>query len=213
MKGKGKSGEGRPDAAIHKLPGDIALQIAAAGVSFVVEKNLDRLKELILLQTMKISNADGGALYSLDTENQVLQFECIRNHSLNISLGGATGEPIPFPPVQIFKDGKANDSMGAVHVALNNVTLNIGDMMDQECKFGLWARDFNKRDGYPVISMLVVPVRDRTGEAIGVLQLTNALDPDDANWKPIPFSEHSQLLVESLAEQAGAALCNLMKHR
>ncbi len=53
--------------------------------------------------------------------------------------------------------------------------------------------------------MLVVPMKNRRGEQIGVLQLINALD-DAGNV--ISFSEDNTLAVESVASQAAAAIQN-----
>ena len=71
------------------------------GLALSVEKDFDRLLELILLEAKKFCNADGGTLY-LRTERDELEFVIMRNDSLDIALGGTTGESIPFEPVSMY---------------------------------------------------------------------------------------------------------------
>ncbi len=61
-----------------------------------------RLMEMILLEAKRIPNADGGTLYLYDEEAAALSFEIMRNDTLNIALGGTTGQDIPFPPLQTY---------------------------------------------------------------------------------------------------------------
>tara|TARA_Y100001934_G_scaffold106229_1_gene130594 strand:+ start:101 stop:343 length:243 start_codon:yes stop_codon:yes gene_type:complete len=58
--------------------------------------------EMILLEAKRIPNADGGTLYLYDEEAAALSFEIMRNDTLNIALGGTTGQDIPFPPLQTY---------------------------------------------------------------------------------------------------------------
>lgn len=60
--------------------------------------------------------------------------------------------------------------------------------------------------GYHTQSMIVVPMRNREGGRIGVLQLINAQD-DDGNV--IPFEEEIVLAVESVASQAAITVQNV----
>jgi sigma-B regulation protein RsbU (phosphoserine phosphatase) len=58
--------------------------------------------------------------------------------------------------------------------------------------------------GYRSTSYLAVPLMGQSGEAMGVLQLINAQDPETGSV--IPFGVFQQLLVESLTSQAAVAL-------
>ena len=61
------------------------------GLALSAERNHDRLTELILLEAMRITKADGGTLY-LRTEEDALKFTIMRTNSREID------NPKPVPP-------------------------------------------------------------------------------------------------------------------
>ena len=69
------------------------------GAALSQEKDINRLLEIILTAATKITHADGGTLYRLIDDE--LKFEIVLNKSLNIQLGGTTGNPIPFQPLPL----------------------------------------------------------------------------------------------------------------
>src|SRR3972149_6984500 len=73
-------------------------QLNEIGAALSLEKNLNALLEKILLAVKTITRADGGTLYLVKGEEgrPELHFEIVRTASLNIALGGTTGNPIPF---------------------------------------------------------------------------------------------------------------------
>ena len=75
------------------------------GVALSAEKNFNRLLETVVVESQKLTNADGGTLYLL--EEQKLKFVIMRNTSLNIQMGGS-GSEIAFYPVPLFKNGVPN---------------------------------------------------------------------------------------------------------
>jgi hypothetical protein len=68
------------------------------------------------------------------------------------------------------------------------------------------TRKFDEVTGYRSGSFLTVPMKNHENEIIGVLQLINAIDPDDGSARV--FSSADQRLAESLASQAAVALTN-----
>ena len=71
------------------------------GAALSQERNIDRLLEMILLAAKSITNADGGTLYRLvedESGKRQLKFEIVRNDTLNIALGGTTGNAISYIP-------------------------------------------------------------------------------------------------------------------
>jgi HD-GYP domain-containing protein (c-di-GMP phosphodiesterase class II) len=182
-------------------------QLNAIGASLSAERDINRLLEAILTAAKTITRADGGTLYRV-TEEKSLRFEIVRTSSLKYYLGGTTGNPVPFYPIQLYKDGKPNHSMVAAHTALTGKTINIADAYIAEGFDFSGTRAFDAKTGYRSQSFLTVPMRNHEGEAIGVLQLINAQDP--RSGQIVPFSSSDQRLAESLASQAAIALTNRM---
>ena len=180
-------------------------ELNAIGASLSAERDINRLLEAILAAAKAITRADGGTLYRL-TEERTLRFEIMRTTSLKFHLGGTTGNPIPFYPIKLYKDGKPNHEMVAAHSALTGSTVNIADAYTADGFDFSGTRAFDAKTGYRSKSFLTVPMRNHEGETIGVLQLINAQDP--RSGEIVPFSASDQRLAESLASQAAIALTN-----
>jgi HD-GYP domain-containing protein (c-di-GMP phosphodiesterase class II) len=176
------------------------------GAALSQEKDINRLLEIILTAATKITNADGGALYSVTDGH--LKFEIVLNTTLDIKLGGTSGLPIPFPSLPLISaDGRPNNAMISTYAANNDESVNIADAYVAEGFDFSGTRNFDKQTGYRSTSFLAIPMKDHEGEIIGVLQLLNALD--DAGIV-VAFTPEDQRLAESLASQAAIALTNRM---
>jgi HD-GYP domain-containing protein (c-di-GMP phosphodiesterase class II) len=182
-------------------------QLNAIGASLSAERDIDRLLEAILTAAKTITRADGGTLYRL-TDDKTLRFEIVRTSSLRYYLGGTTGNPVPFYPIQLYRDGKPNHSMVAAYSALTGKTVNIADAYAADGFDFSGTRAFDSKTGYRSKSFLTVPMRNHENEIIGVLQLINAQDP--RSGEIVAFSASDQRLTESLASQAAIALTNRM---
>src|SRR3954463_4435050 len=175
-------------------------QLNAIGASLSAERDIDRLLEAILTAAKTITRADGGTLSGV-TEEKSLRFEIVRTSSLKYYLGGSTGNPVPFYPIQLYKDGKPNQTMVAAQAALTGTTINIADAYTAEGFDFTGTRAFDAKTGYRSKSFLTVPMRDHDGETIGVLQLINAMDP--LSGEIVAFSASDQRLSGMLAPAAG----------
>ncbi len=177
------------------------------GAALSKERDIDRLLEKILLAARAITHADGGTLYRVTEDGRALRFEIVRTGSLNIALGGTTGNAIDFPDLPLVNEsGQPNNSLVAVYAAAHGQTVNIADAY---CEAGFdfsGTRRFDQGTGYRSKSFLTVPMRNHENEIIGVLQLINALDP--LTGDVTVFSTADQRLAESLASQAAIALTN-----
>ncbi|HYE41462.1 MAG TPA: HD domain-containing phosphohydrolase [Ramlibacter sp.] len=182
-------------------------QLNAVGASLSAERDINRLLESILVAAKTITRADGGTLYRV-TEEKTLRFEIVRTSSLRYYLGGTTGNPVPFYPIQLYRDGKPNNGMVAANAVLTGRTVNIADAYTAEGYDFSGTRAFDAKTGYRSKSFLTVPMRNHDNEVIGVLQLINATDP--ATGEIVAFSASDQRLAESLASQAAIALTNRM---
>ena len=182
-------------------------QLNDIGASLSAERDINRLLETILAAAKAITRADGGTLYRV-TEENTLRFEIVRTTSLKYYLGGTTGTPVPFYPVQLYKDGKPNHSNVSAYAALTGKTVNVADAYAEQGFDFSGTRNFDKKTGYRSKSFLTVPMKNHDNEIIGVLQLINAADP--LSGEIVPFSPSDQRLAESLASQAAIALTNRM---
>jgi HD-GYP domain-containing protein (c-di-GMP phosphodiesterase class II) len=182
-------------------------QLNAIGASLSAERDINRLLESILVAAKTITRADGGTLYRV-TEEKTLRFEIVRTSSLKNYLGGTTGTPVPFYPIQLYKDGKPNHNMIAAHAALSGQTINIKDAYTAEGFDFAGTRAFDAKTGYRSQSFLTVPMKNHENEIIGVLQLINAINPNTGEIQA--FSSSDERLAESLASQAAIALTNRM---
>ena len=186
---------------LHRLE-----RLNAIGIALSVERDQNRLLEMILLGAKEITNADGGTLYTI-TNDKHLKFEIMSNKTLDISLGGTTGREIPFLPLPLYlEDGRPNLTTVAAYATLNDKTVNIENAyLAQDFDF-TGTRKFDEKTGYHSQSFLTIPMKNHEAEVIGVLQLINAIDVN--TQKIIPFSAANQSLVESLASQAAVAMTN-----
>src|SRR5919108_5187792 len=101
-------------------------QLNLIGASLSAERDINRLLETILTAAKTITRADGGTLYRV-TDERTLHFEIVRTSSLKYYLGGTTGNPVPFYPIQLYQDGRPNHGMVAAYSALTGKTVNIAD--------------------------------------------------------------------------------------
>ena len=176
------------------------------GIALSREKDIDRLLEAILVAAKKITNADGGTLYRMHNDRE-LRFEIMLTDSLGIAMGGTTGKPIPYYPVQLYEaDGQANNSMVVAYAVLHDQTVNIADAYTEQGFDFSGTKSFDGKTGYRSKSFLTVPLKNHEDEIIGVLQLINAKDRETGEI--VPFSLADQNLAESLSSQAAVALTN-----
>src|SRR2546421_275120 len=144
-------------------------QLNAIGASLSAERDINRLLEAILTAAKTITRADGGTLYRV-ADDQTLRFEIVRTSSLKYYLGGTTGNPVPFYPIQLHKEGKPNNSMVAAYAALTGKTVNIADAYTAEGFDFSGTRAIDAKSPYtgghcqrvPVLTMLLAEAVNQT---------------------------------------------------
>ncbi|MCP4502258.1 MAG: GAF domain-containing protein [Deltaproteobacteria bacterium] len=175
------------------------------GLALGSEKNQDRLMERILVEAKEMCKADGGTLY-LRTDDDKLSFSIMRTDSLNIQLGGTTGQAIHLPSVPLFNDdGEPNRKNVASYCVHLIQSVNIEDAYNARGFDFSGTRRFDEKNHYRSKSFLTIPMTNQDGRVIGVLQLLNA---KNENGDVVPFSPDLQEMVEALASQAAVALDN-----
>lgn len=177
------------------------------GLALSGEQNRDRLLEMIVSLARSITNADAGTLYIVDDTGRMLDFVVLQNDTMNVRLGGTSGNPITLPPVKLYTDeGAENHANVSSHVALAREVVNIEDVYCAEGFDFTGTRRYDASTGYRSRSMLVIPMENHESEIIGVLQLLNA--KDQKSGEVTAFSSVGLAAVQSLASQAAVALTN-----
>lgn len=172
-------------------------KVMEAGVKLSSERNSDRLLDTILASLMGLANCDAGTLYLLDGE--ALRFKIMHTNSLGTHSGGDGKDP-DLPPVPLRLENVCAFSF------LKGRIVRVEDVYtSKEYDFSGPVR-YDAITGYRTKSMMVVPMRSREGEKLGVIQLINALD-EDGNIQA--FSDDMVLPLESLASQAAITIQNL----
>ncbi|CDK97385.1 conserved protein of unknown function [Magnetospirillum gryphiswaldense MSR-1 v2] len=181
-------------------------RLVGLGIAMSSERDSNKLMEMILMGAKDLTNADGGTLY-MRTEEDTLRFQILRNDTLGVAVGGASGE-LPNIPAVAMKDaeGKPNHRNVVSHCVNSEVTVNIVDAYDASQFDFSGTKIFDERNGYRSQSFLTVPLKPRGGDVIGALQLINARVPGTNDI--IPFDPGIQSFVEALSAQAATALYN-----
>jgi HD-GYP domain-containing protein (c-di-GMP phosphodiesterase class II) len=172
--------------------------LVRVGVMLASVRDLDLLLERILDEAMNISSADGASLYL--RQGDELEFHIARNRTIEARMGH-TGMSLFY---ERFSMPISRASM-AGYCALTGKTLNFPDVQALPPDSGFrYNAAFDKRSNYITKSMLTVPLSDRSGGCVGVLQLINSME----NGRVVAFSPASETLVQAFAAQAGVALEN-----
>ncbi len=176
------------------------------GVALSTERDHDALLDLILRKCREVTLADAGSLYLVEDtphKEKILRFKLSQNDSFNLS----------------YKEFTMPISRGSIagYVALSGISLNLSDVYHLPPGAAYrFDRNWDQKTGYRTKSMLVVPMKNRSNETIGIVQLINRkknwesilLDEKVVDDQVVPFDSWSEELVNSLASQAAVALEN-----
>lgn len=176
-------------------------KVIPIGLALSAEKDFNRLLETLVVEAQSVTHADAGTLYLL--EDDVLKFVILRNVSLDLAMGGTSGNPISFYPVKLYNDdGSENRSNIASYVALTHKRVRIADAYTADGFDFSGTKSFDEKTKYRSKSFMTVPLENVDGKVIGVLQLINAKEPETG--EVVPFSEDD--VLEALVLLATAAL-------
>jgi HD-GYP domain-containing protein (c-di-GMP phosphodiesterase class II) len=179
---------------------------AQIGVALSVEKDINKLLEMIVDEARAMSNADAGTLYIVDDDKKYLRFEILQNDTLKTRMGGTSGVKATLPDVSLYKNGKPNNFNVSSYVAITGKAVNIQDVYESEGFDFTGTREYDAATGYRSKSMIVIALKNHENDIIGVLQLLNARVPETG--EVIAFSPEYENLIASLASQAAIALTN-----
>ena len=172
-------------------------KVLKAGVMLSSERDQNHLLDVVLASVMELANCDAGTLYLLDGD--ALRFKIMHTNSLGTHSGGDGKDP-DMPPVPLRRENVCAFSF------LEGRTIRVEDVhTSTEYDFSGPIR-YDAITGYHTQSMLVVPMRNREGEKLGVIQLINALDGEG---KVQAFPEDMILALESVTSQAAVTIQNV----
>jgi len=187
------------------------------GTLLSAEQDLTKLLDLILRESRNLTNADAGTVFVRLDEVETLEHATGKDNIHKVTpflvIKVAQNDSIRFP----FKEIKLPFDRKTIsgHVAASGEILNIEDayQLPKEAPYA-YSKSFDEKSGYRCKSMLVIPMKSREGDIIGVIQLINkkreqgaVLDSKEAAEKGVvSFDAFDEEFVESLASQAGICI-------
>ncbi|MDO8734242.1 MAG: GAF domain-containing protein [Elusimicrobiota bacterium] len=168
------------------------------GIALSSVHDLDKLLDMILSEAQKLTTADSGSIYLV--EGNKLIFKTSRSDTYFKRWGEKkTREIFKSFEMPITKQSIAG------YVALTCQPLNIPDVQSipQDSEFH-YNPTLDKKYDYKTVSMLVIPMLNRAGKIIGVLQLINSLYDD----KVVSFTDEHEKITTSFSSQAAVAIQN-----
>jgi len=173
------------------------------GVMLSAEKNVDKLLDMILAESMEITSCDAASIYirvEKDGKN-MLKFKNTRNDSRE------------FPFNEFYLPIDENSISG--YCAFSGQAYNFVNMEDVPKLMGIKYNDFfDKKINYQTTNMMVIPMKDIKGEVEGVLQLINKkkdstkllMNAADYLENITPFTEEEENILLSLASQTAVLI-------
>lgn len=178
------------------------------GTALSREDNLASLLEVILFISRDRSSADAGNIYLRERTApdgaflDVLRFKEAQNDSFDL------GRSFEFP-VPIDKNSIAG------YVALTGKPLTVDDVnaIDPSAPYRA-GKEYQLKPGYRVKSMLTLPLKNKDGEVVGVLQLMNKkkqsslsiASAEACETAVVPFTPADVEFIESVAAQAAVSI-------
>ncbi len=176
------------------------------GIALSEQHDLNELLDLILTESREFTNCEAGSLYV--REGQQLRFALSQNEVLE-KRAREKAKKEGVTAVKTFSGFylSLDKSSLAGFVGVTGKVLNIQDVYKipktKEYKFN---SSFDEKNNYRTKSMLIVPLKDTSGNVVGVLQLINARKGKTV----VPFSKQFESLALSLASQAAVAIKNTL---
>lgn len=174
------------------------------GRALAAEKDLDTLLSLVLTHARNLTGADGASIYTRDRDG-VLYFRLWQNASTAVKASA--------------QKTLVGEHSIAGYVARTGETVLLDDAYAIPAEAPYQFNPASDRAiGYHTRSLLTLPLTNKNGDVVGVLQLINRKDrpdvllhtPEDVARHVHPFDARSRQLAQALGGQAGVALENSM---
>src|SRR5712692_2540844 len=169
------------------------------GLALTSERDLHALLERILELARRFTRAEAGTLFLREGDH--LRFAVVQNDFLEARLGKSEMQRrLQAAPMALSEPSLAG------HVAQTGEIINVRDAYaiggQRRVAFNKTVEETND---YATRSVFAVPLQDRNGSIVGVLELLNALGEDGAT---VPFDPEYEKLIRALASQAAIAIRN-----
>ena len=193
--------EFKNESAVEKT--DLIEKLLDIGAALSSAQDLGELLHLILSKSREITYSDAGSVYLVDHRHETskLVFKVAQNGSKpRLSF-----EEFSLP---------LTDKSLAGYVAITGQSLNLSDAYDLPSGVPYQLdTSFDKDINYRTCSVMVLPMQNRQGDTIGVLQLINrktkadtVLTADNAWESTQQYSDWEERIVRSLASQAAISI-------
>ena len=177
-------------------------EVLEIGRALASEKDLDTLLSLILSHARSLTGADGSSIYTRDRDG-VLYFRLWQNAS---TAATASAQKTLVGEYSIA---------GYVARSGEAVLLDDAYAIPESAPYKFNPAS-DRAIGYHTRSLLTMPLTNKAGDVVGVLQLINRKDrpevmlrtPADVAQHVRPFDARSRQLAQALAGQAGVAIEN-----
>jgi HD-GYP domain-containing protein (c-di-GMP phosphodiesterase class II) len=174
------------------------------GIALSSEKNHEALLEKVLKSAMELANADGGTIYSISSDNELV-FKTLINKTLTTHLGGTSKNAIQYPNIPILKYGEINNSAIVAISAATKSIINIDDAYSCDDFDFSAAKAMDEKMGYHTKSVLTLPMKNHHDDLNGVIQLINA---NDDKGQVIAFCSEIERVISALTSLAGMIITN-----
>jgi HD-GYP domain-containing protein (c-di-GMP phosphodiesterase class II) len=183
-------------------------RLVEIGTALTRESDLDSLLRLILSICREMVDADAGSIYVRERVKlggpyaPSLTFKVAQNDSVNVGVLNEFSLPI-------------DENSIAGYVAKTAMSLNIDDVNHIDKKVPWHFNDgWDKKVGYITKSMLTLPLKNISGEVVGVLQLINKKhkstkrtgDSETFIQEASAFTLSDEEFVQSIASQAAVSI-------
>ena len=178
-------------------------RLNSIGIKLSTQDDSNDLFNFILDESLKITNCDGGSIYikKIKDGKEFLEFSYTQNNS----------KVFPFNKFLLPLD--KNSIAG--YSGFTGEIFNFKDMNDVKEAIGIsHNKKFDEQNNYCTKNMLVIPMKNFSGQITGVIQLINKkIDYDkilssqeDFDNFTLPFSKEEEEIVSSLTSQSSILL-------
>ncbi|TDT67351.1 GAF domain-containing protein [Hypnocyclicus thermotrophus] len=169
-------------------------------ISLSAERDIEKLLNIILKESMRITCSDGGSIYVKETDEKgkdYLRFAITHNVSRKIDFNEFT---LPLDRNSI-----------AGYVGFSKKTLILKNVNNIDENIGLkYNSSFDEKINYQTVNMLVIPMLDYNHELVGVLQLINKKSDynlilekkEEIRKQILEYNKIEAQIISSLASQA-----------
>lgn len=170
-------------------------ELIKIGTSLSSERDLNHLLNMVVSAARRITCAEGGMVYLLNSTKTDLQVEVLQNDTAR-SAGARVAN------VALYVNGERNSSNVIAHCVFSGQPIQIGDIYQYSGFNCDELYEYDRVSGARTHALLALPLRNHAAVAVGVLVLTNipnagrAADPHDP-------------LLRAFASQAAVAIDNV----